>query len=304
MVEDVDGNLFLDCAAGIAVNSTGVSHPEVVKAIAEQAAEVHPHVGDGLLLRAAGAPRGRARRARADRRRRADLLRQLGHRGDRSRHQAVALLHEAPRAIIAFLGSFHGRSLGALSLTASKSIQRRGFGPFMPGVYHAPYPDVYRFNGSADAVRRGVARRSSRDQILVHLTSPDEVAAIVVEPIQGEGGYVVPPPAFLQGLRELTTQHGIMLVVRRSAVGHGPHGEDVRLGALRRQGRHRQHRQGHCVGAAARRHLRARRGHDVAAGRACQHVRRQPGLVRRGERDDQAAEGAARRQRRRRSGAT
>jgi 4-aminobutyrate aminotransferase len=122
--------------------------------------------------------------------------------------------------VIAFLGSFHGRSLGALALTASKSIQRRGFGPFMPGVYHAPYPDTYRFNGSADACAEA-SLSYIRDQILVHLTSPDEVAAIVVEPIQGEGGYVVPPTAFLQGLRALATQHGMMLVLDEVQSGMG-----------------------------------------------------------------------------------
>src|SRR5258708_25052168 len=122
--------------------------------------------------------------------------------------------------VIAFLGSFHGRSLGALALTASKSIQRRGFGPLMSGVYHAPYPDTYRFNGSADACAEA-SLSYIPDQILAHLTAPDEVAAIVVEPIQGEGGYVVPPKAFLQGLRALATEHGIMLVLDEVQSGMG-----------------------------------------------------------------------------------
>src|SRR5262249_24843259 len=125
---------------------------------------------------------------------------------------------------IAFLGSFHGRSLGSLALTSSKSVQRRGFGPLMPGVYHAPYPDTYRFNGSADACAEA-SLSFIRDQILVHLTSPDEVAAIVVEPIQGEGGYIAPPKAFLQGLRELTKQHGMMLVLDEVQSGMGRTGK-------------------------------------------------------------------------------
>src|SRR5215218_11078574 len=126
--------------------------------------------------------------------------------------------------IIAFLGAFHGRSIGSLSLTASKAIQRRGFGPLMPGVYHAPYPDTYRFDGSADACA-ATALSFITDQLLVHLASPDEIAAIVVEPIQGEGGYVVPPKAFLQGLRELATRHGILLVVDEVQSGMGRTGK-------------------------------------------------------------------------------
>jgi len=128
------------------------------------------------------------------------------------------------QGIIAFLGAFHGRSMGSLSLTASKAIQRRGFAPFVPGVYHAPYPDTYRFNGSADACAEA-SLSYIRDQIFVHLISPDEVAALVVEPIQGEGGYIVPPKAFLQGLRELTRQHGIALVCDEVQSGMGRTGK-------------------------------------------------------------------------------
>jgi 4-aminobutyrate aminotransferase len=128
------------------------------------------------------------------------------------------------QGIIAFFGGFHGRSLGALALTASKSIQRRGFGPLMPGVYHAPYPDPYRFNGSPDACA-AAALSFITDQLLVHLVSPDEIAAVVVEPIQGEGGYVVPPAAFLQGLRELTAEHGMLLVVDEVQSGMGRTGK-------------------------------------------------------------------------------
>jgi 4-aminobutyrate aminotransferase len=124
------------------------------------------------------------------------------------------------QGIIAFFGAFHGRSLGSLSLTASKAIQRRGFGPLLPGVYHAPYPDVYRYAGSADACAAASLSFIS-DQILVHLASPDEIAAIVVEPVQGEGGYVVPPKAFLQGLRALADTHGMLLVVDEVQSGMG-----------------------------------------------------------------------------------
>src|SRR5436190_3912650 len=127
---------------------------------------------------------------------------------------------------IAFIGAFHGRTMGALSLTGSKAIQRRGFGPLMPGVYHAPYPDRYRcpLGATPDSVADACIDYIEQ-QILAHLVSPDEVAAIVVEPIQGEGGYLVAPDAFLQRLRELTRQHGILLVVDEVQSGMGRSGK-------------------------------------------------------------------------------
>jgi len=219
MVEDVDGNRFLDCAAGIAVNSTGVSHPEVVRAITEQAQKfIHmsgtdfyyePQVRLAEELAAIAPIAGNVRTF-------------FANSGTETTEASIKLSRYFTKrqGIIAFLGAFHGRSLGALALTASKSIQRRGFGPMMPGVYHAPYPDPYRFNGSADACA-AAALSFIEDQLLVHLVAPDEVAAIVVEPIQGEGGYVVPPAAFLQGLRELTTEHGMLLVVDEVQSGMG-----------------------------------------------------------------------------------
>ncbi len=150
----------------------------------------------------------------------------FGNSGTEATEAAIKLAryYTKRQNIIAFFGAFHGRSLGSLSLTASKGIQRRGFGPPMPGVYHAPFPNPYRFNGSPDQCAAECLAFIS-DQIFVHLCAPDEVAAIVVEPIQGEGGYVVPPPAFLQGLRELATQHGIVLVVDEVQSGMGRTGK-------------------------------------------------------------------------------
>jgi 4-aminobutyrate aminotransferase len=219
VVEDVDGNLFLDCAAGIAVNSTGVSHPDVVKAISEQAAKfIHMSGTDFYYEPQVRLAEELATLVPID----GDVRTFFGNSGTEATEAALKLsrYHTKRPGIIAFLGSFHGRSLGSLALTSSKAVQRRGFGPFMPGVYHAPYPDVYRFNGSPDACAQA-SLTVIREQILVHLISPDEVAAIVVEPIQGEGGYVVPPAAFLQGLRELASQHGIMLVVDEVQSGMG-----------------------------------------------------------------------------------
>lgn len=219
IVEDVDGNLFLDCAAGIAVNSTGVSHPDVVKAIAEQAAKfIHMSGTDFYYEPQVRLAEELAGLVPID----GDVRSFFGNSGTEATEAAIKLsrYHTRRAGIIAFLGSFHGRSLGSLALTSSKSVQRRGFGPLMPGVYHAPYPDVYRFNGSAEACAEA-SLAYVRDQILVHLAAPDEVAAMVVEPIQGEGGYIVPPPSFLQGLRALANEHGIILVVDEVQSGMG-----------------------------------------------------------------------------------
>jgi 4-aminobutyrate aminotransferase len=223
MVEDVDGNVFLDCAAGIAVNSTGISHPDVVKAISEQAAKfIHMSGTDFYYEAQVRLAEELASLVPI----RGDVRSFFGNSGTEATEASIKLAryHTKRPNLIAFLGSFHGRSLGSLALTASKVVQRRGFGPMMPGVYHAPYPDVYRFNGSADACAEA-SLAVIRDQILVHLVSADEVAAIVVEPIQGEGGYIAPPKAFLQGLRELTRQHGMLLVVDEVQSGMGRTGK-------------------------------------------------------------------------------
>ena len=223
VVEDVDGNRFLDCAAGIAVNSTGVSHPDVVRAICEQAQKfIHmsgtdfyyePQVRLAEQLAALVPIDGPVRSF-------------FGNSGTEATEAAIKLAryYTKRQNIVAFLGAFHGRSLGSLSLTASKAIQRRGFGPLLPGVYHAPYPNPYRFNGSPDHCA-AESLAFITDQLFVHLSAPDEVAAIVVEPIQGEGGYIVPPKAFLLGLRELATEHGIVLVVDEVQSGMGRTGK-------------------------------------------------------------------------------
>ena len=144
MVEDVDGNVFLDCAAGIAVNSTGHSHPDVVEAIDRAGAAVPAHVGDRLLLRAAGAA-GRGARRRSRRSTAACGRSSATPAPKRSRRASSwRATRPAGRTSSRFFGGFHGRTMGALALTASKAVQRRGFGPFMPGVFHAPYPDCYR----------------------------------------------------------------------------------------------------------------------------------------------------------------
>ena len=223
VVEDVDGNRFIDCAAGIAVNSTGVSHPAVVQAITEQAQKFLHMSGTDFYYEpqvrlaeslASLVPIG------------GDVRTFFANSGTEATEAAIkmARYYTKRQGIIAFLGAFHGRSMGSLALTASKAIQRRGFAPFMPGVYHAPYPDTYRFKGSADECAEA-SLSYIRDQIFVHLISPDEVGAIVVEPIQGEGGYLVPPKSFLQGLRELASEHGIVLVCDEVQSGMGRTGK-------------------------------------------------------------------------------
>jgi 4-aminobutyrate aminotransferase len=219
VVEDVDGNRFLDCAAGIAVNSTGVSHPDVVKAITEQAQKfIHMSGTDFYYEPQVRLAEDLARIVPIE----GPVRTFFGNSGTEATEASIKLAryYTKRQGMIAFLGAFHGRSLGALALTASKAVQRRGFGPLMPGVYHGLYPDPSRFKGSADQCA-AECLGFIRDQIFVHLAAPDEIAAIVVEPIQGEGGYLVAPQAFLQGLRELTTEHGIVLVVDEVQSGMG-----------------------------------------------------------------------------------
>ncbi|MCU1383694.1 MAG: dat 2 [Acidobacteria bacterium] len=224
-VEDVDGNVFLDCAAGIAVNSTGHSHPAVVKAIIEQAQKFlhmsgtdfyyEPQVRLAEELAAITPIQGGVRSF-------------FGNSGTEAIEACLKLSRYATgrQNIIAFFGAFHGRTMGSLSLTASKAIQRRGFGPLLPGVYHAPYPDCYRPPLGATAGSCSAACVDFIEhQLFASLVPPDEVAAIVVEPIQGEGGYNVAPDEFLQRLRELTKRHGILLVVDEVQSGMGRSGK-------------------------------------------------------------------------------
>jgi 4-aminobutyrate aminotransferase len=221
LVEDVDGNVFLDCAAGIAVVSTGHAHPEVVRAIAEQAqAFVHMSGTDFYYEKQVELAEQVQEIAPID----GSVRSFLGNSGTEAIEAAIKLARYRTGRdnLIAFLGGFHGRSLGSLSLTASKAVQRRGFGPMMPGVYHAPFADCYRCPvGLKPDTCAAECLSFLEDEVLVHLVSPDEVAAIVVEPVQGEGGYVVPPAQFHQRLRALTERHGMLLVVDEIQTGMG-----------------------------------------------------------------------------------
>jgi 4-aminobutyrate aminotransferase len=206
MIEDVDGNVFLDFNAGIAVCSTGHAHPKVVGAIKDQAERLlHYSGGDFYLsvysevcaeldrITSVGGP------ARTF----------LTNSGTEAVEAAIKLarLYTGRQYLIAFLGGFHGRSYGSVSLTASKSKYHEGFGPLLPGVLHAPFGEP--IEGWIETA------------IFKRLVKPHEVAAIFVEPIQGEGGYVIPPEGWLRSLRELCTQHGILLVADEIQTGMG-----------------------------------------------------------------------------------
>jgi 4-aminobutyrate aminotransferase len=221
-VWDVDGNRFLDFAAGIAVCSTGHAHPEVVQAI-KSAADEFLHISSDYW---------HERMTRLGER--INELDPLGEpvqvlicqSGTESVEGALKLARYVtgrPR-FIGFLGGFHGRSMGSLSFTASKYTQQAGFFPTMPGVTHVPYPNLYRpLLAGAD---QGRAVLEYIENILFACNVPaSEVAAILVEPIQGEGGYLVPPDGFLAGLRSLCDRHGILLIFDEVQSGIGRTGK-------------------------------------------------------------------------------
>jgi 4-aminobutyrate aminotransferase len=225
VVEDVDGNLFLDCAAGIAVNATGHAHPDVVKAVVDQAQRFLHMSGTDFYYE----PQVRLAEVMSEIVPMSGPVRTFfGNSGTEAVEASVKLAkyHSKRFNIIAFLGSFHGRTMGSLSLTSSKTTQRRGFGPLLPGVYHGQYATCYRCPvGLRPETCQAECLGFIEDQVLVHLVSPDEVAAIVVEPIQGEGGYLVPPAQFHERLRALTTRHGMLLVADEVQSGMGRTGK-------------------------------------------------------------------------------
>jgi len=221
VVEDVDGNVFLDCAAGIAVTGTGHSHPDVVQAIVDQAHKYLHMSGTDFYYE----PQVRlAEELAAIVPIKGDVRSFFANSGTEANEAAIKLARYSTKRVnlIAFLGSFHGRTLGSLAATSSKYVQRRGFGPMMPGVYHAPYANCYRcpVNLKPESCA-AECLDYVEDQIMVHLVSPDEVAGVIVEPIQGEGRYVVPAPQFHQRLRELTRKHGILLIADEVQSGMG-----------------------------------------------------------------------------------
>jgi 4-aminobutyrate aminotransferase len=225
MIEDVDGNQFLDFSAGIAVTSTGHCHPEVVAAIQKQAAELlhmsgtdfyYPQMTELAERLSKIAPMPGPHRV------------YYGNSGAEAVEAAMKLAryHTKRQYIIAFYGAFHGRTMGALSLTCSKAQQRRRFAPLVPGVVHVPYPNLYRRPAGTDAEQ--YARETARhieDWVFRTEVPPEECAAIVVEAFQGEGGYLPAPPAFMQELRRICDKHGILLIVDEVQSGMGRTGK-------------------------------------------------------------------------------
>src|SRR5574338_445754 len=221
MVEDVDGNRFLDFMAGIAVCSTGYNHPKVVAAVQEAAGRFLHICGSDFYFESMAALCERLGRiAPGPSRKRVFLT----NSGTEATEGAIKLARYATRrtAIIAFRGGFHGRSTGAVSLSSSKARQHAGFGPLLPDVHHVPYAYRYRCPWCADrpACTRACLGALAADLFARHL-APHDVAAIFVEPVQGEGGYVVPPPGWLGDLRALCDKYGILLVADEVQSGVG-----------------------------------------------------------------------------------
>jgi 4-aminobutyrate aminotransferase len=214
VVTDVDGNEFFDFSAGIAVTSTGHCHPHVVAAIQKQAGELIHMSGTDFYYESMVELAARLSKIAPMR---GPHRIYYGNSGAEAIECALKLAryHTKRQNIIAFYGAFHGRTMGALSLTASKPQQRRRFAPLMPGVTHVRYPDTYRgcAGGAqeADDFALGCAR-FIEEKLFKTTLPPEEVAAIFVEPVQGEGGYVVAPTVFMQELRRICDRHGILLV--------------------------------------------------------------------------------------------
>jgi 4-aminobutyrate aminotransferase len=227
-VTDVDGNVFLDCNAGVAVCSTGHCHPQIVKAIQDQAAQLIHMCGTDYYYR-----------QMPDLGRKLDEIvpvpgptrTHFANSGTEAVETALKLaMHATGREkFISFFGSFHGRTLGSLSLTSSKAAQRVGFKRQALDVVHVPFPNEYRNPFTAEQCGSGGAAQGALNWIENLLfkttTPPEEVAAIVVEPVQGEGGYVPAPRQFLEGLRRICDEHGILLIADEVQSGMGRTGK-------------------------------------------------------------------------------
>jgi 4-aminobutyrate aminotransferase len=217
-ITDPDGNEFLDMTSGIAVCSTGHCHPEIVATIQDQASKLIHMSGTDFYYPSQGelakrlCPRVPVKGGNA--------MVYFCNSGAEANEAAIKLArwHTGRQHFLAFLNSFHGRTMGALALTSSKVRQKERFGPLMPGVVHSYYPDAYQGGGAEVVLKRALEHVQ---QLFDTILPAKEVAAIFVEPIQGEGGYVIPPKGFLEGLRAICDQHGILLVFDEVQSGMG-----------------------------------------------------------------------------------
>lgn len=222
VIQDVDGNLFLDFTAGIAVASTGHCHPHVTAAICDQAHKLLHMSGTDFYYQP-----------------QIDLAQRLAESGPGTSPKRVFFTNSGAEALeaalklarwhtgrsraLAFFGAFHGRTYGAMSLSGSKLVHRRGFAPLVPDIHHVPYP---RGCHGCDNGKAGCeCVRQIEETVLRRIAPPDEVAAVFVEPIQGEGGYYVPPAGFLPALRALCDKHGFLLVADEVQTGMGRTGK-------------------------------------------------------------------------------
>lgn len=225
IIEDLDGNRFLDFNAGIAVCATGHCHPQVVAAIQEQAAKLIHYSGTDFYYEnmvqlaeklAALVPAGGPRRV------------YFGNSGTEAIEASLkmARYHTGRERFIAFLGAFHGRTMGALSLTGSKAVQKRGFGSLLPGVAHIPYANCYRCAYGKQVETCNVeCAKVIEDQLIRHILPADDIAGIIVEPVQGEGGYVVPPQKFIDEIQTVAAKHNIPIIWDEVQAGMGRTGK-------------------------------------------------------------------------------
>jgi 4-aminobutyrate aminotransferase len=225
VVQDVDGNRYLDFTAGIAVVATGHSHPKVLRAIRDQVARfIHMSGTDFYYPSQIKLAETMAQIAPVQRPARTFF----SNSGTEAVEAAfkLARYHTRRPLMIAFQGAFHGRTMGALSLTGSKSVQRKHFAPLVPGVTHVPYPNCYRCPyGRTYPSCEMECVEAIRHVYFKSTVPPEDVAAIVVEPIQGEGGVIVPPPEFLPRLAALAKEFGILLVADEVQTGMGRTGK-------------------------------------------------------------------------------
>ena len=289
---DVNGEKYLDFVSGIAVNALGHGNKAVQDAIKEQVDKLIN--GSFNMVNFPSTLRLAERIAEvAPGELGCTLFANGGAEATDASLKLVRAYTKRP-CIIAFTGSFHGRTMGAMSVTGSNSKYRHTYQPCVPGIYFAPYPQKDLCPAGFDAEQRSAYCLGEIDKLFSYLVAPDEVAGIIMEPVQGEGGYFVPPQSFVEGVRERCDKYGILLIFdeiqsgwgrTRDSVRLGPHGQNVRERELRRRARRHELRQGHRWRHAHERHHLHRGDHEqVAARHARRHLRRQPGVRRRGQR--------------------